>query len=236
VGARQDRFGRFINESQHTVFRIAAVVLSSWSALQVYAIFSSSEANPFVAHVMDVGATISIVAIGYFVLRGLAHRIKEGKPILSYVLLSFLYSIFEVMCNLGAFSSNQTGLTGLHLFLVSLAPFAKSMMPVFASVLAWVDVDLMAERGSLPVAQPKPSPSWVSNARTTTMPSQSSSGSAANAPSPSKQQWQKQAAATQGSSAQAQQQAAYQNGHAPAVAGGAQQNNLGNFYQQQSWR
>jgi hypothetical protein len=152
---RKDFFGKLVHGSQHTVFRIAAVVLSSWSALQVYAIFSGGEASPVVAHVMDIGATVSIVAIGYFVLRGLAHRIKEGKSIGSYVLLTFLYALFEVMCNLGSFSGTSGGLVGLHLFLVSLAPFAKSMMPVFAGALAWVDVDLMREQGSLPVGQPK---------------------------------------------------------------------------------
>ncbi len=215
-----DWFGRFVHKSQHTVFRIAAVVLSSWSALQVYAVFSGAEASPMMAHALDWAATASIVAIGYFVLRGLAHRLKEGKPALSYILLSVLYSAFEVMCNLGSFTG-QTGLTGLHLFLVSLAPFAKSMMPVFASVLAWVDVDLMAERGSLPAAHPKPSPSWVSNARTNAMPQQSSSGNTANgASSYSKQQ---------------RSTAASQQGYA-SVGPGTQQNNLGGWYQQQGWR
>jgi hypothetical protein len=152
---RRDVFGRLVYGSQHIVFRVAAVVLSSWSALQVYAIFSGGEAIPVVSHVMDIGATASIVTIGYFVLRGLAHRMKEGKPTGSYILLTVLYALFEVMCNLGSFSGTSGELTGLHLFLVSLAPFAKSMMPVFAGALAWVDVDLMREQGSLPVGQPK---------------------------------------------------------------------------------
>src|SRR5262249_5978705 len=95
---------RITYSSQHNVFRIAAIVLSSWSALSVYTMFSGNDANPAIKQFMDVSSTIAFVAIGYFVLRGWAHRMKEGKPVFWYVFLSVLYAGFEIACNVSVFS------------------------------------------------------------------------------------------------------------------------------------
>jgi hypothetical protein len=137
--------------SQHNVFRVAAIVLSSWSALSVYTMFSGNDASPVIKQFMDVSSTVAFVAIGYFVLRGWAHRMKEGKPVFWYVVLSVLYAGFEIACNVSVFSGQASTpwLKGLHDVLLSISPFVKSMMPIFAMSMARVEVDLMAERGIL---------------------------------------------------------------------------------------
>src|SRR5690349_18933819 len=91
---RGDWVGKFIHGSQHIVFRLAALAITSWLSLSVFDVLKKY-GDDGLHHPFNVAATVAIAAIGYFVLRGMAHRIKEKKNLAFYIVLSTLYVVFE---------------------------------------------------------------------------------------------------------------------------------------------
>jgi hypothetical protein len=169
-----------------------------FSSLSIYDFFSPLATN-MLWHWALVGMVASIVALNYFALRGLSHRLLQKKPIFSYVLVEFLCFVVEVICNLT--HASDVYLKGVQavqfhemMFWPTLAVLCS--MPVFGVVLAWIDVDLMAEKGGIPShpvnAQPKPGNVSLPNRAASAPPNPSAHYPANTAPSQQGQQAGKQ--------------------------------------------
>lgn len=149
---RNDWFTRLTHSGMHWVSRLVAIGLMSWSALSVYEVFSL-EGDGGLRHLLNVIATVCIVLLGFFVLRGLAHRIGANMSKAPHVLVAILYLIFEGYCILhGTSGASAPGswLFGFHERLVSVRPFVVMVVPGFAVTLALMDVVLSREKGALP--------------------------------------------------------------------------------------
>jgi hypothetical protein len=178
---RGDWFGRFVHSSQHAVFRLAALAITLWLSLSVYDVLAKY-GDDGLHHPFNIAATVAIATIGYFVLRGMAHRIKEKKPLAFYIALSVLYVVFEMLCNLDvSFSLHQfqteKWMVAIHLVFVAISPFIVCVLSLFTLVLALLDADLMVERGVVlapsasQLKQPAPVPlPGVASAHTMTLP------------------------------------------------------------------
>ncbi|GCE18633.1 hypothetical protein [Dictyobacter kobayashii] len=155
---------RAINEAGHTVFRLVSLGFSLASAHAIYWFFSALNGvdvlQPIVTGVMTGG----FVALGYFVTRGLAHRMLNKQRVWSYVVIGLLYVFVEVVCNFGEAAARYPDmhwiqlLQGWQLQMFSvLAPVVLSIIPVFNLALAGIDVDMTREkmeRGMVPAPSP----------------------------------------------------------------------------------
>ena len=146
-------FESVVHGAQHAVFRVVSVVFSVVTAHSIYWFFSALNGidplQPYMTGLISFG----FVVLGYFVTRGLAHRLLEKRPIWSYLLVGIPYLIVELVCNFGEALARypdmqwiQT-LPGPQSVLFSyLAPMVLSILPIFTVSLAAADVDLMRER------------------------------------------------------------------------------------------
>jgi hypothetical protein len=147
-----DLVSRITHAAQHPIFRVAAVIFSVFSSLAVYDFFLPL-ATDWLWHIVLVGMTAAFVALNYFTLRGLSHRLLQKRPIISYVLVGLLCFVVEVVCNLS--HASQVYLTGaqaaaFHQMMFWPVLVVLCSMPIFGAALAVIDVDLMAEKGAIP--------------------------------------------------------------------------------------
>lgn len=152
---------RLIQGGQHTAFRLLSVVFSAASAWAIYWFFTALGDEP-IQHLFTVLTSVGFVALGYFVTRGLAHRMMNKRRVRSYIPLAVLYIIVEVSCNFAHAAAKYPDVVWIHqlrgwqLAFFSLdLPLVLSIIPLFNLALAALDVDLMQERGVVP-----PQPVW----------------------------------------------------------------------------
>ena len=89
---------KVIQGGQHTSFRLLSLIFSGASAWAIYWFFQALGDDP-VQHVFTVLTSVGFVALGYFVTRGLAHRMMNKQRVRSYIPLALLYIVVEVSCN-----------------------------------------------------------------------------------------------------------------------------------------
>lgn len=158
---RMSLWDRFIQGGQHTAFRLLSVIFSAASAWAIYWFFLALGDDP-VQHIFTVLTSVGFVALGYFVTRGLAHRLLNKRRVRSYIPLAILYILVEVSCNFAHAAAKYPDVTWIHqlhgwqlqFFSLDL-PLVLSIIPLFNLALAALDVDLMQERGVVP-----PQPVW----------------------------------------------------------------------------
>lgn len=180
---RGDWWGRFIHEGQHGIFRLVSLVFSAVSAWAIYWFFSSALGADPIQWAVTIGTSVGFVVLGYFVTRGLALRLLTRQRKRSYVLIVTIYILVEVTCNLGHAVARYPDVAWIHqlhglpfqvfslLLLVVL-----SIIPLFNIALAVIDVDLMQEKGAVPMAMGIPAGSGQPKAAYPTMMMGTSSG------------------------------------------------------------
>src|SRR5947209_7405741 len=89
---------KVIQGGQHTSFRLLSLIFSGASAWAIYWFFQALGDDP-VQHLFTVLTSVGFVALGYFVTRGLAHRMMNKQRVRSYIPLALLYIVVEVSCN-----------------------------------------------------------------------------------------------------------------------------------------
>lgn len=142
-----------MRDAGHMVFRVVSLLFSLASAHAIYWFFSALNGTDVMQPYVTGTISIGFVALGFFVTRGLAHRILEKRSIWSYLLVGLLYVFVEVVCNFGEAAARYPdmhwikGLQGWQLSAFEfLAPFVLSIIPLFNLALACIDVDLMREK------------------------------------------------------------------------------------------
>ncbi|EFH89354.1 hypothetical protein [Ktedonobacter racemifer] len=144
---------RTIQSAGHTVFRIVSIIFSLASAHAIYWFFSALNGVDALQQYVTVTISLGFVALGYFVTRGLAHRMMQKQSIWSYLLIGILYVFVEVVCNFGEAAARGPDIQWVHALtgwqfsaFVILLPLVLSIIPLFNLALACIDVDLMRER------------------------------------------------------------------------------------------
>jgi|SRR5579884_110363 hypothetical protein len=161
MGKKMNVWDAIIHNGQHHVFRLVSLVFSVVSAWAIYWFFSALGSSLF-QQVVTIGTSAGFVALGYFVTRGLAHRMLNHRRIRSYAVIAVLYIIVEVTCNFGHAAAAYPDVAWIHrlsgwqfTFFSVMLPVVLSIIPLFNIALAVIDVDMMQEKGIV-VAQPAP--------------------------------------------------------------------------------
>lgn len=143
----------WVHEIQHVVFRIVSVIFSAGSAYSIYWFFSVLNGNDSVQLMFTLSICIGFVVLGYFVTRGLAHRLMNKQRVYAYLFIGFLYLFVEVVCNYGHALAHYQDVRWIQQlqgspreFFSSLMPVVLSILPLFNVALAWIDMDLMREK------------------------------------------------------------------------------------------
>jgi hypothetical protein len=145
------------------VLRIVSLALSLASAHAIRWLLSPLDRidplEPFITWMIAA----SLGALGYFMSRGLAHRIMSRESWYSYLPLILVVEFVEIFSNYALAAAVIAGATWLNtvssvqrLVLTDMTYLALSVVPLVSALLAVVDVDL--ERGKTAATQPKASP------------------------------------------------------------------------------
>jgi hypothetical protein len=135
------------------VLRIFSVVFSAVSAHAILWFYSSMD------HVVDTsdplqpfvkwGLAIGFTALGYFVSRGLVHRMLNRERIRVYLVICLLLELVEISANFAQGAVSIHSIDWLRLFsgplytvLVTLVYIVMPIVPLFTIALAVVDMDM----------------------------------------------------------------------------------------------
>jgi hypothetical protein len=139
---------------QHGVFRLVSFAFSLVSAHAIYWFFSALNGVDSLQPIVTVVISLGFAVLGYFVTRGLAHRLMLRKAIWSYAFIGVLFVFVEVVCNYGESAARYPDIVWLHqltgvqlAWFTYLVPLVLSIIPVFNIALAYIDTDLMQEKG-----------------------------------------------------------------------------------------
>ncbi|MGI9061931.1 MAG: hypothetical protein ACR2H5_25535 [Ktedonobacteraceae bacterium] len=170
---RRPHTHNWVRRVEHGVLRGVSFVFSVVSAHAILWFFSALDwvdpLQPFVKWGLAIGFGI----LGYFVSRGLAHRLLNKEPVRAYVFICGLFEFVEIVCNYSMAASSSSWIVWLgrvhgvqHTVLVPLVQVVLSIIPLVTVMLAWVDMDLeRAKQGyevrgfGTPTAQPYTTPS-----------------------------------------------------------------------------
>lgn len=153
----------WVRRVEHWVLRIVSLALSLASAHAIRWLLSPLDRidplEPFITWMIAA----SLGALGYFMSRGLAHRIMSRESWYSYLPLILVVEFVEIFSNYALAAAVIAGATWLNtvssvqrLVLTDMTYLALSVVPLVSALLAVVDVDL--ERGKTAATQPKASP------------------------------------------------------------------------------
>jgi hypothetical protein len=172
---QQGRHSNWVRRAEHGVLRLVSFVFSVVSAHAILWFFSALDwVDPLQPYV-KWGLAIGFGILGYFVSRGLAHRLLNKEPVRAYIFICGLFEFVEVVANYSMAASSSAWILWLtrvqgvqHAVLVPLVQVVLSIIPLVTVMLAWVDMDLeRAKQGyevrgfGTPVAQPYTAPAAV---------------------------------------------------------------------------
>jgi hypothetical protein len=143
----------WVHEAQHGVFRGVSLVFSLVSAHAIFWFFGVLNGLDPLQPYVTGAASAAFAALGYFLTRGLAHRLMKRQRVRSYVVIGVLYVVVEMVCNYAEAAARFPDMTWISLLhgwqlgaFSVLAPLVLSIVPFFNLSLAYIDVDLMAEK------------------------------------------------------------------------------------------
>jgi len=139
----------WVRRVEHSVLRLVSFVFSVVSAHAILWFFSALDWVDLLQPWVKWGIAGGFGILGYFVCRGLAHRLLNRERVRAYVFICAVFELVEVVCNYSMAASSAEGIVwvsrihGLqHQVLVVLIYVVLSIIPVVTVMLAWVDMDL----------------------------------------------------------------------------------------------
>lgn len=146
---RKGQHQSWIRSAEHTVLRIVSLAFSLGSAHAIRWFFAPLDPvdtfQPAITWMIAIGFGV----LGYFVSRGLAHRMMNKERIWAYAPICILVEFVEIFCNYALAAAVIQNATWLHF-----APVAQrnvltfmtyavlSVIPLVSLLLAVVDMDL----------------------------------------------------------------------------------------------
>ncbi len=139
----------WVRRVEHVVLRVVSFVFSVVSAHAILWFFSSLDWIDALQPWVKWGIAGGFGVLGYFVSRGLAHRLLNRERVLAYLFICGVFELVEVVCNYSEGASSFDGITWLSRIhglqqgiLAVLIQIVLSIIPVVTVMLAWVDMDL----------------------------------------------------------------------------------------------
>jgi hypothetical protein len=159
--------GIWIRQVEHGVLRVVSLAFSLGSAHAIRWFFSPldqvDQFEPVITWVVAIGFGV----LGYFVSRGLAHRIMNREQIWAYVPICLVVEFVEMFCNYALAAAVIANATWLHSVpeaqrsvLTFMTYVALSIIPLVSLLLAVVDVDLDRSKQVGGRMSPKVQPRW----------------------------------------------------------------------------
>lgn len=143
------KHSNWIRRMEHTVLRITSFVFSVVSAHAIEWFFSALNHVDRLQPAVTWGIALGFGVLGYFVSRGLAHRLLNKEPVRAYIFICGVFELVEVVCNYAMAAVAVQWITWLGLvpsvqrsILTFLTYLVLSIIPVVTVMLAWVDMDL----------------------------------------------------------------------------------------------
>jgi hypothetical protein len=154
--------GIWIREVEHLVLRLVSLGFSLASAHAIRWFFSPLDGadvlQPFVTWIIAGGFGV----LGYFLSRGLAHRLMNGESFWAYLPICVVVEFVEIFCNFALAASVISHATWLDVVsegqrtaLIFMTYVALSIIPLVTVLLAVVDMDLERRNQTGSYAQPK---------------------------------------------------------------------------------
>ncbi len=139
----------WVRRVEHVVLRLVSMVFSIVSAHAILWFFSSLDWVDLLQPWVKWGIAGGFGVLGYFVSRGLAHRLLNKERVTAYLFICGVFELVEIVCNYSMAASSAENITWLwrihghqHEVLVFLVYVVLSIIPVVTVMLAWVDMDL----------------------------------------------------------------------------------------------
>src|SRR5947208_1992553 len=141
--------GVWVRRVEHFVLRVVSLAFSLGSAHAIRWFFAPLDGvdvlQPFITWMIAIGFGV----LGYFVSRGLAHRLMNKERIRAYAPICFVVELVEIFCNYAMAAAVIQRARWLeatpapqHLVLTILTYVVLSIIPLVSVLLAVVDMDL----------------------------------------------------------------------------------------------
>ncbi len=141
--------GVWVRRVEHFVLRVVSLAFSLGSAHAIRWFFAPLDGvdvlQPFITWMIAIGFGV----LGYFVSRGLAHRLMNKERIRAYAPICFVVELVEIFCNYALAAAViqrarwlDATPTPQHLTLTVLTYVVLSIIPLVSVLLAVVDMDL----------------------------------------------------------------------------------------------
>src|SRR5437764_352110 len=141
--------GVWVRRVEHFVLRVVSLAFSLGSAHAIRWFFALLDGvdtlQPFITWMIAIGFGV----LGYFVSRGLAHRLMNKERIRAYAPICFVVELVEIFCNYAMAAAVIARARWLdatpapqHLVLTVLTYVVLSIIPLVSVLLAVVDMDL----------------------------------------------------------------------------------------------
>jgi hypothetical protein len=145
--------GTWMRQVEHVVLRVLSLSFSLGSAHAIRWFFSPLDASDWFQPAITWIIAISFGVLGYFVSRGLAHRMMNREPVWAYAPICLVVEFVEIFCNFALAASviqHASWLAAVpiswHSGLVVMTYVALSVVPLVSVLLAVVDMDLERKR------------------------------------------------------------------------------------------
>ncbi|GHO52893.1 hypothetical protein [Ktedonobacter robiniae] len=172
-GIRQQS-GSWVRNAEHLVMRLVSLAFSLASAHAIRWFFAPMDHADVLQPYITWGIAIGFGVLGFFVSRGIAHRMMNNEPVWLYIPICLVVEVVEIFCNFSLAASvvqNATWLgtvpPGMHDPLIYATYLVLSIVPLVSILLAVVDMDMERRRvsgwnghGAAPKVAPKQAPAW----------------------------------------------------------------------------
>lgn len=151
----------WVRRVEHGVLRVVSLGFSLASAHAIRWFFAPLDRVDALQPAITWMIAIGFGLLGYFVSRGLAHRLMNGERIRAYAPICLIVEVVEIVCNYALAAAVIQQATWLHAvattqraFLTGATYMVLSIIPLVSLLLAVVDMDL--ERKKDGVGRPGP--------------------------------------------------------------------------------
>ncbi len=152
----------WIRDAEHWVLRVISLALSLSSAHAIHWFFSPLEHADLLQPAINWVIAGGIGVLGFFVSRGLAHRLMNKESVVLYIPICIVVEFIEIFCNYALAASMIVNATWLgavpdaqRLVLEVMTYVVLSSIPLLGMLLAVVDMDMLRKAAGGGRAQPK---------------------------------------------------------------------------------
>jgi hypothetical protein len=149
------RRGNWVRESEHIVVRLVSLAFSVASAYQIRWFFEPLDSGDPIHYVLWWLVSVGFGLLGFYLSRGIAHRLMQKESILAYAPIFVLMEFFEILCNYAkAVTAVSTGSVpwvlhaplGQQGLMAVLTYVGWSILPLVSPLMGVADMDVTRQR------------------------------------------------------------------------------------------